>query len=230
MFACACGGSAETTGAGGTSAGGAFAKGSGGASPIGLAGSTGFAGSGGGGNAGGASNTGSMCPAVTPCGGDLVGDWTLKQMCLSPPPTKLLSGCADASITLSPLTATGKVSFKADHTMSSAGVISFTEALRFPTSCYSDIQCTAYAGALSGEPTVTSAQCSYDAITGCSCTVTSSQATMNSGTYEVQGSQVVITSSTTGKAEVDGFCVSGKTATVVQVNANGFSSSMVLTK
>ncbi|HEX2674827.1 MAG TPA: hypothetical protein VHM25_28320, partial [Polyangiaceae bacterium] len=76
---------------------------------------------------------------MTPCGGDLVGEWTLKELCFDiATPSALVALCPDATFDVSPATATGTISFKADGTMSSSAAVSFQEFIRFPTSCLSN--------------------------------------------------------------------------------------------
>lgn len=220
----ACGGSSVSTGAGGADPGVGAGGGSG---SIGASGSA----SSGAGNVAGTSNSGAACAAISACGGDLVGTWTIQHVCLMSSMMLALSdGCAGATVNLSPVTATGTISFKADNTMASSGVISFQESANFPTSCYTEAECTAFAAALSTEDTISNADCSYDASTGCSCTLTSTQPSMSTGTYQVQGTNVNIMTVGSSKVGVDAFCVSGNTLSLYQANPNGVSASMVLTK
>jgi len=257
LLACACGGSsAEGRGGGGNSGamagangGGSGSKGEGAAGSKGLAGSSGVAGSkglagsngvggssgvagsgaSGAGNSAGAADNGSACPTVTPCGGDLVGDWTIKETCLSGATKALEAICPGASFTVLQPTATGTASFRADNTLVSSAIVSFVETIHFPASCYTETDCTIYAAALSAAPTVTNAQCTYDVVTGCSCSANSTQAPMGSGTYQVQGTNVTITDAS-GKVGVDSFCVSGNTLSLQGVDASGISTTMILTK
>jgi len=241
FLACACGGtSSDGQGAAGANAGVILGMGGGGASSNGLAGSNGHAGassngaagssSSGAGNSAGAANSGSACPAVTPCGGDPVGDWAIKQMCIGTAMAAASAACPGATQTLSPITATGTLSFTADGNTTSSAVISFTETAQLPASCYTEANCTTLLAALSADSTVTNAQCNYDADTGCTCSLASTQPTMSSGTYQVQGTTLSITSATNGKTENDGFCVSGNTLTLINVNASGLASTAILTK
>ena len=243
LLACACGGSSETKGAGGASPGVILDQGGGGSGPLGPGGANGLAGansragaasagagsSGAGSSGAGAPNNGSTCPVVVPCGGDLVGDWKVKQECVQIGEDAIDALCPGATIGVTDLTADGTVSFKADNTMTSSGNFSFTETIRFPTSCMTADQCRTYAIALSAEPSVMNPQCVYDALTGCSCTMTSSQATMNSGTYQVQGSTVTITSAAGAQPEVDSFCVSGNTLSIAQTTPSS-TATLILTK
>jgi hypothetical protein len=179
----------------------------------------------------GATNSGSTCPAITACGGDLVGDWTVQQLCLTTTTMDAVAqSCPGATFSLSPITATGTISFRADSTMSASAVVSLQEFVRFPASCYTEAECTAYGAAASAATTITDSPCKYDVATGCSCTLTSTQPTMSSGSYQVQGNNVTITSSASSKPELDSFCVSGNTLSIFQVTASGTSSSMILTR
>ena len=235
MLACACGGTSESSGAGGAHPGvilGRAGDGSG-AGSNGLSGSSGLAGSGAGGagsSGAGAANSTSTCPVVTPCGGNLVGDWAIKQECVELGVDAPPGLCAGTTIGVSDLTAVGTVSFKADNTMSTSGTFSFTETIRFPGSCFTADQCTAYAAALSAQASVMNPHCAYAAATGCSCTMTASQVAMSSGTYQVQGSTLTITSTAAAQPEVDSFCVAGNTLSILQSNADGTSATLILTK
>jgi hypothetical protein len=53
---------------------------------------------------------------------------------------------------------------------------------------------------------------------------------MGSGTYQVDGTNVTLTSTGSNKPELDSFCVSGDTATFSQTTAGGISSTLVLRK
>lgn len=234
VLVCACGGSAESGGAGGASSAGAAAKG--GESSNGASGSpatsnpNGSSGAGASGAGNVSVSSGDSCPAFTPCGGELLGDWKLEQMCLQiAVPAALTAFCPDVKLTLSPVRATGTVSFKADNTMTSSAEVSFDEHIQFPTSCLTEDLCSSYASQLSTAPGVTTGHCDYDTSTGCSCTLTSSQPSMNSGTYQVQGGNVTVTNAT-GAMEVDSFCVSANTLRVRGPSRNGNSSSLVLTR
>jgi hypothetical protein len=144
-------------------------------------------------------------------------------------PAALTAFCPDVKFTLSPVRATGTLSFRADNTMTSSAEISFDQHIQFPASCLSEDLCSSYASQISTTPGVTTGHCDYDTSTGCSCTLTSRQPSMSSGTYQVQGSNVTVTNAT-GAMEVDSFCVSGSTLHVQGPSRNGNSSSLVLTR
>src|SRR4051812_43895717 len=175
LLACACGGSSEGAGAGGAPTGGGPSSSGGSGSNAGAgdggrssSGSSGSSSSSGAGNDAAAGNSGgSTCPAAAPCGGDLVGDWTIDQICLNRTMLGFNQACPGQSVSISQLTATGTVSFKADGSMTSSGFISFHESAQLPASCVSELECTTFANSLSSSSTVTDSQCAYDAVTGC---------------------------------------------------------------
>ncbi|HEY0466366.1 MAG TPA: hypothetical protein VGC79_19285, partial [Polyangiaceae bacterium] len=121
LLACACGGSSSGgSGAGGANPAGGLGEGGGGSGSniAGAASSNagaGSSGAGAGSSSAGSANTGSECPAVTPCGGNLVGEWNIKQACISWPADLFAATCPGATVFLSPLTATGTLSLKADN-------------------------------------------------------------------------------------------------------------------
>jgi hypothetical protein len=159
-----------------------------------------------------------------------VGDWTIKDVCLQSSVNGLGSSCPDASWTVTPLNVAGTVSVKADNTETSDFSLDLSESLHIPASCYTEANCQDYGKALSAATSVTSSSCSYDAATGCSCTMNVSQAAMGSGTYQVDGTNVTFTDSKTGKPSVSSFCVSGNTWSLSEVNNSGFVTSMTLTR
>jgi len=239
LLACGCGDSkSDPSGAAGTHSGTSAGQG-GGSGSNGASGSNGLAGSGtsgssgsnssGAGNSAGADNNGSTCPAAAPCGGDLIGEWTVQQSCLELTSNPLAEACPGATLSLSPLTITGTASFKADNSMTSSGVISFMQFVQLPLSCATEAQCAAVRTSLAAQPTVSDAQCVYTAGTGCKCTVTSTQSRMNSGTYQVQGTSVVLTGAD-GTSTVDRFCVSGDTLKLYESDANGLTLTLTLTR
>lgn len=162
----------------------------------------------------------------------MLGDWTIKEMCLSTDSGSdaLSAVCPGASISLSPFNATGTVSFKADNTMTSSGVVSFQEFVHFPSTCFTQAQCTAYESQVAAVASITESHCSYDSATGCACTVSSSQSVMSSGTYQVEGSNLTVTSDTNSTPEVDSFCVAGNTLSIYGTSSSGVASAIVLTR
>ena len=142
----------------------------------------------------------------------------------------LAAVCADATLTIHDIKATGTVSFKADNTMTSSGAVSFVETVAVPASCIDQEQCALLEGNFTVSPGFTSAKCDYDTATGCLCNVNLSQTVMNSGTYEVQGNNLITTSAAASQPGTASFCVSGDTLSIYQTDPNGLGSTLILTK
>jgi len=123
----------------------------------------------------------------------------------------------------------GTISFKADLSVSSSGNSAFTETVTLPPSCATQAVCTNLETSLTATASATSAKCDYDAVTGCTCNVNFSQTTMGSGSYQVQGTNLSVTSAA-GVSEVDGFCVSGNTLSLYQNNGSDATGTLILTK
>ncbi len=233
---CACGGSSESTGAGGASA---ASSGNGGVGN-GASGSNGHAGSSTKSNAGssavlsaGSGGTGATCPTFTPCGGDVLGDWTIKDFCLGSAMSDALSEfCPGATVSVGPIMATGTLSFKADGTEVGSATLSYQGSVHIPADCYTEANCATYETALNTVNGVSTASCSWDAATGCSCAMSINQApSMGSGTYQVQGTDILFTSSDSGNTSVSNFCVSGNTLRIVSADAGStLTSSITLTR
>lgn len=239
-----CGGSSSTdsdgsAGSSGNSLAGAAgqALGSAGQAAAGApaaAGATGLGGSGMGsaGKSGmGSAGQGGMCTAITPCGGSLVGKWQLGDVCLNLTPENTDLGCDGATVSLDAVSLTGSIEFKADLTWTTSADLSFKERVNFPTSCYTQDQCSAFQTALKSENGGASAVCTYDAQSGCSCTISSSQPSTSNGTYEVAGSNVTLTTEgSNNPPETDSFCVSGNTLHLQNTPDAGGISVITATK
>ena len=231
LLTSACGGSSSDNAGTGGAQGGIIP--SSGGNRAGSAGGTSSAGSNAG-DAGGSAgiDAGSAaCPAPAPCGGDLVGDWDIKSECFKFSEQTGSEICDGAAIGIATLSVSGTVSFKADHTMTSTAVGTFRETVTLPASCTTADDCSGLQESLGENPSVTQAQCAYDAVTGCACSATFTSNTMSSGTYQVQGTQVTITNADPSiEPAVDGFCVSGNTLSVTSVNDGGATATLTLTR
>lgn len=198
----------------------------------GLGGSGANAGSpGSSGSGSGSAGQSGMCPAITACGGSLVGKWQLTDLCLNLTADGTDLGCDGATLSLDHVTPSGSIEFKADLTWQTSSEIKVDEHLNFPTSCYTSDQCTQFETALKAEDGVTSATCTYDAQSGCSCKISSAQPSMNGGTYAVSGNNVTLTTDgSDGPPETDSFCVSGNTLHLQNDSASGGIAVITATK
>jgi hypothetical protein len=210
--------------------------GSSGHGSAGTSGAVGASGSGSGtsgaGHNAGAGNSGSACPTNAFCGGDLVGDWMVKQVCLELGTASVDAICGLATVNITPLMAKGTVSFNADHTIAWSDVFSYKEDIHIPAVCgtaSTATSCATFAAELSAGDGVTDSLCSYDVVTGCSCSLTRTESPTSSGTYELhQVASVWITTSPVF-TEADDYCVAGDTLTLRQRRGDDFLTT-TLTK
>jgi hypothetical protein len=210
--------SAIGTAPGGTGGSGGSSGGSGG--NRGSGGSTANGGTVGTGGAGGAS-----CPNVTPCGGDVVGAWTVTSSCLVVSGQLDMSfvsvGCTSAPVT-GVIQVTGTWSAKSDGTYSDSTTTSGSEQIVLPASCL-QISGTTTTCDRFGQ-VVLAASFGYDSVSctsaaggGCACSATVKQtggiglpssAPSTSGRYTTSGSAVTLD----GEAKYS-YCVSGSKMT-----------------
>ena len=175
----------------------------------------------GGSSSGGAG--GASCANVVPCGGDVVGTWTVTSSCLRVTGqldmSMLSLGCASASVT-GALQVTGTWTAKADGTYSDNTTTSGNEQIILPASCLTvsgtAITCQGFTSLL--------AALGYEAVSctgvaggGCTCSASVAQTggtglvsidAQTSGTYKASGNVVT----TDGVARYS-YCVSGNRMT-----------------
>jgi hypothetical protein len=243
-------GMATTGGTGGAVAGAGGAAGSGAGTAGTDAGTAGTAGSdaGAAGTAGGGSVP--TCESAEPCGGDLVGTWTVDQ-CMP-----ALSGevdlesiglpivCTGAAITMGALQVSGTLTFNADGSYTDATTTMGQVVYEFPPECKelsgTTTDCPGIEGPLRSKGFTANTCVDNTETTGCTCTGTMEQTGgfafvsfeyAESGTYETNGNELSMTSF--GDDQEYTYCVSGNTLGVnlVSVSDTGtVSAPLTLTK
>jgi len=209
-----CGGS-QSGGTGGSGTGGSGTGGTGtGGSGTGGTGGTGGSGTGGTGGA-------TACGTVEPCGGDLVGTWTLATQCLDPgeeaASVQQNYYCAQATVASSALTVSGSVAFSSSMSYSVTESVAYRLTVNLPLSCTGGEDCLTYGTYLSLlQSPGTTISCS--GTTACTCAQTTSSSLSDSGTYVLSGSNATLTSSTTGSPSTNGYCVQGSTIHLIVVD------------
>jgi len=236
----AAGGDSETAGQtalGGSSSGGASSGGasSGGASSGGSSagGDTGAAGA-------------ATCENVTPCGGDVLGTWTVASSCLTVSGNVDMSsfglGCTEATVSGS-LDVTGTFTANGDGSFTDETTTTGVEQLEIPAACL-NISGTITTCDRVGPPMVSlgysDVSCvNNDATDGCTCSATVNQtggmgavslSAASSGTYSTADN--VLTISDSGTETPYAYCVSDATLTMVpQITEPGaVAGSVVLQK
>jgi|tagenome__1003787_1003787.scaffolds.fasta_scaffold20471649_1 hypothetical protein len=203
-------------------------------------GSSGTGGSNGGGSASGGSNGtgggsgtpgGSTCGKVLPCGGDLLGAWTLTESCADlatqPAPT-----CPDQRIVSWTPTVSGNWTFNADMTYSRSTITSVVVVWNIPLSCIPALAATC--ADFEAQAQATLAADETIACTGtstCICTETrGARSQSDNGTYAVTGSDVTYTSAVSGTTGTGPYCVRDSRLHFVTLDpraANGIGSDIV---
>jgi hypothetical protein len=255
------GGQSDSAGSG---AGGALA-GIGGSGTKGTGGS-GASGSGGAlahgtGGVGGAADAGTVrgnCPqaAATPCGGNLVGTWTLKlDECALPSS----SYCPGVTYSVAPTSSYGVVyTFSANGTISASIAGSFIATIHYPAEClYSDAgavqSCTDLSNTLqsiaqklgdAGTDNIMTASysCSADPSGTCMCNeAVAYTPRILTGTYSTSGTTITVTALSGpgipdagpldgGATSPSEYCVSGNTLTLWSSGSSSTTNPTVLTK
>jgi hypothetical protein len=187
--------------------------------------------------AAGCGSGGGSCGTAA-CGGNVVGTWTIRDLCEMAAPPMASDGGASCSFqdNLTSLKVMGTITFNSDLTYMSNVTQSggFTEVI--PTSCLGGLTCDQFNTQVMADVTsgaYSSASCTTVAA-GCSCQLQyASKAVAQTGTYTTSGSSLVAKSSTSTTGETDSYCVLGSTLTISSTTSTGMtgvSASLVLTK
>jgi hypothetical protein len=169
------------------------------------------------------------CGQVQPCGGDVVGDWTIAGACVDP--DAITNDDIESVKTLCP-TLTYKTSYKASGSASftSTNYIydiqqTVTAIIDVPASCLKNFNLTCadvdmlleqQVGSGADAPTV---NCSGSG--GCTCILSAPANIAESGTYTTDGNSLYTTPTGSDAAEATPFCVDGSTLHVIQMNDEG---------
>ena len=206
----------------------------------GMTGSGGTAGTPGSGGTGGSSAT-QTCPGVTPCGGSVVGTWSVASSCLTlagDMDVALASlGCSKVPVTGS-LHVTGTWSANDDGTYSDNTVTTGNITFPLAPACLSvssvQVECAKVAGTIEALGW-TNTTCSNDAAGKCSCSATPAQHggigvispwAMPNGTYTTSGTGL----NTDGMVDYS-YCTSASTVTLTPKATNlPISGTIVLQK
>jgi hypothetical protein len=167
------------------------------------------------------------CGKVAPCGGDVVGNWTINGACLNSAALtmNLVATCPGASISVSSLSVHGDASFNADLTYSVTETVSVSATETIPTSCLQlggiTLTCAqldqSLQDSIAADPTMyQSAHCSGSAT--CTCSFTLAPRTMTeTGTYATSGTTITTTASDGTSASSD-YCRQGNELHLVSLN------------
>jgi hypothetical protein len=189
--------------------------------------------------------SGGSCGKVQPCGGNLVGNYSVSAACSTDPTGGMDFGfnCPEASVGTPAISVSGSASFNADLTYTMATTLSATAKVMFPPSCLAPqtggltLTCDQINQLVplliaSMPGTIQSATCAGGDT--CTCTVTLvPQMTSESGTYNTSGNTLTTIDTSTGQVFGGQYCVQGNEVHYIQVDAtmpSTIRTDTVLTK
>jgi hypothetical protein len=175
---------------------------------------------------------GGECGAVQGCGGDVVGVWSVNDLCVTNAPPSDQAECAGA-ISYGQVDATGQIEFTADGRLSTSLTLSMHVTYNFTGECLAaqigrpvvvdQALCDGIEQQLSGTAMVTAASCSFSG-GACVCPATFDTTTENESTYSISGTNLV-----GDDGELNPYCVSGDTLRIGAETDNG-AVTYVLTR
>ena len=186
----------------------------------------------------GCGGDGGTC-GVAPCGGDVVGTWQARSACIDQATLNMeflegiMGSCPDASLGNVRLTPTGMVTLTADMMFTDTLSLNSTMDLNFPAACTNGASCADLTEALQtlvGTSSITSANCTGSG--GCTCTLTQTISTPETGTWTTSGTTLTITGAMTG-VQTSPYCVQGSSLHLLDVDSAGMMkvvSDIVLSK
>jgi len=164
------------------------------------------------------------CMPFAACGGDPLGTWQVQSVCGATVLRSVTPGVNETCMgkgELTPISATGSLTFTSDGQENSQVTITYQGTDRYPASCLDQARCDDEASAVSN------IKCLFDASSGCVCT---HMDTYNwpppFSTYHVEGPRLVSNPGGQGIPLAEPFCVSSDTLTL---QVDSFGSPVVLT-
>ena len=167
---------------------------------------------------GGSSGGSESCGTAQPCGGSLVGTWTLQSSCETIANFVGSADCPGASLDQSMVVTSGSFVFNADLTYTVNTSVSGTRKVRAPLECIGAASCDEYAMLFVPGPPIATTTCTTAGNT-CDCTMVYSTPEVggNDGIYSTSGN--IITAAPTGGIPSDApYCVQGNTLYINEVD------------
>ncbi len=170
------------------------------------------------------------CGKVAPCGGDIVGDWTIVDACLSFNGASPLGDfCPSGTVDAGGINASGMVSYRSDLTYSATITLSGTIALNIPISCLTIQGVTLTCAQLdqaakqalidNPDPSIQSIGCEGPGDCVCTAQMTP-QTSMSNGSYTTSGTSLIQNG---GAAST--YCVQGSELHVMSMSMGSLNVS-----
>jgi len=172
----------------------------------------------------GSATSGSCTSTFTPCGGSLVGTWTVEAACGTAVLEMQCPG-ATATIDASP-NASGTYTFNADGTYSSSLTIDESSTATLPASCMSGVtDCAMDDEMFTADGLAVASSCSGNAAESCTCTISYTGTVTSMGKYATAGNDFSLTPSGGTASPPTPYCVAGSTLQIAPPLPIGVSSS-----
>ena len=179
--------------------------------------------------AGCGSGSGGTCGRVEPCGGDVVGSWTISDGCINPVLGMQIAVdegftalCPTSTLTNMTSDASGGFSFNADLTYSSSITATIGFNWNVQTSCLGGMTCAEFNAAIQAaqqqnpDPGIQSITCAGSGTCVCRF-IGTPQSENETGTYTTSGTAITTTASD-GTVETGDYCIQDNTFHVVTVD------------
>lgn len=172
-------------------------------------------------------STNSTCASLSPCGGNLVGVWTISAVCVSG--TASIASCPAATIAVSSQT-TGTMTFRADGSYVSNVSATIQEDISEPLSCLGSSDCSALVLSLQSQSNIVSATCTLQtSICQCHVAFRPQNDIASAGTYATAGNSVT-KSDASGTKQTMAYCVQGNSLTMQGANGDGTTTTISAAK
>ncbi|MFK7985016.1 MAG: hypothetical protein AB8I08_03220 [Sandaracinaceae bacterium] len=129
------------------------------------------------------------CPALTPCGGDIVGTWDLSGGCFEVDIESAISSCPGAMVTRREGRGRGRVRFESSGAAHRVAESVVETDLFFPAVCAAFFSCSMLEDAMRG--LVDEASCTADSTGNCECTASLSTVIDDMDTYSTMSNEIV---------------------------------------
>jgi hypothetical protein len=151
---------------------------------------------------------GATCAEVSPCGGSLVGIWTIQGICEGSAVFTGGADCTAATVDGSMRSVSGTVTFNDDLTYSVSSSEGGSLKFRVPLPCSPTADCNTLAGEISPAPPAGMTTCeTLDGNCDCSLVFNHPLTHDDNGTYTTSGDALMLTSSNNATSFADRYCV-----------------------
>jgi hypothetical protein len=164
---------------------------------------------------GSSSSGGTTCGNSTPCGGNIVGKWTVSSSCVSVTASAFDSTCPTATVTSSKLQVSGTFTYNADMTYTSSGTVSGSVVATIPASCLViqgvTVTCAQINQVFQADP-MPGVTLNCTGSSSCTCTETfTGTASAETGTFTTTAAGLLTTTSSDDTVTESDYCLKGAT-------------------